>query len=76
MNNPHGYSLLDKVIPEQKTSQQLVSDVVEGEGVVLYEIASGDVDALGRIGSPNKVRHLSSSNALDVTSRFCLQQND
>lgn len=76
INHPHGYSSLNSLAPAQKTSQQVVSDAKEGEGVMLYEIAAGDVDAFGQVAAPTKARHLSSSKALDIHHRFGLKARD
>lgn len=74
--NPHGFSTLHQLAPAQKTSQQIVSDCEEGEGEVIYEIATGDMDAFGEVRTPNKTRYLSKSKALDVIKRFGLKPND
>ncbi len=76
INHPHGYSRLHSLAPAQKTSQQVVSDAKEGEGVMLYEIAAGDVDVFGQVTTPTKIRHLSPSKALDIHHRFGLKARD
>lgn len=76
IHHPHGYSSLNSLAPAQKTSQQVVSDAKDGEGVTLVEIAAGDVDAFGQVVAPTKVRYLTPNKALDVQHRFGLKPRD